>query len=698
MSRLERPDDPLARRHANLARLSSDLFPVRQAILAAADISGDQALLPEQSAGNDELSALDILVRDFGFTEIDRLILLLLLGIQVDPVMSAAASVIADGGETPRLTVQMAIEILQLPEAPGTHLAFSELGTLRRNQFIRLDPGAAFLQSALLLDECTMTFLTELVYFDPALAPFMRPLRRVADLPESLRAPREALLWARRGAGPCHIWLNSPSRELAEQVFATALNHAPAAVFAASAIPAEVDEARILGVRLNRHKMILDAEIALEFDTPPNAFHAPAALAAFLREINTTLVCWAPTDTAGNPDHNGRETAALRVERPQITITIPDPTATDRETLWRDEIEGQLSGLLTPELMDGLRRAGQIDNLAAQMSEEYRLEPQAIAGAVRLMRLREDLPETQPATGDIGAIVNTGAMRLAAQAATHQRLSSLAEHIPALGSLDDLVLARREKAKLLAIRDHMANRRRVYREWKLDRVAGERGLGVSALFYGPSGTGKTFAGEKLAAELGLALFRVDLSQTVSKWIGETEKNISQVFEAAQGGGALLLFDEADALFGKRGDAKDSGGHHANATVGHLLQAMERHPGMMILTTNRFDAVDQAFLRRLNYVVDFPAPGVAERRLIWQRCLPETVPQRDIDFDLLAGLPLSGGQIRLVAVHAAIHAAARPGPVTMQDAAFAARMEYDKHGRTPSERLFQVIPQPVDRSS
>ena len=154
-----------------------------------------------------------------------------------------------------------------------------------------------------------------------------------------------------------------------------------------------------------------------------------------------------------------------------------------------------------------------------------------------------------------------------------------------------------------------------------------RGLGISALFAGESGTGKTMAAEVLANELRLDLYRIDLSAVVSKYIGETEKNLRRLFDAAEDGGAILFFDEADALFGKRSEVKDSHDRYANIEINYLLQRMEAYRGLAILATNMKSALDPAFLRRLRFIVDFPFPGAAERRAIWQQVFPRADADR-----------------------------------------------------------------------
>ncbi len=224
--------------------------------------------------------------------------------------------------------------------------------------------------------------------------------------------------------------------------------------------------------------------------------------------------------------------------------------------------------------------------------------------------------------------------------------------------------------------DHARHRSRVYGDWGF-RAKGARGLGISALFGGPSGTGKTMAAEVLAGELDLDLYRIDLSSVVSKYIGETEKNLRRVFDAAEEGGAILLFDEADALFGKRSEVKDSHDRYANIEVSYLLQRMEAYRGLAILTTNLKSALDPAFLRRLRFVVQFPFPDPAARAEIWRHVFPPSAPIAGLEPATLARLNVTGGSIRNIALGGAFLAAAAGDEIRMTHLLQAARSEYAK---------------------
>lgn len=270
-----------------------------------------------------------------------------------------------------------------------------------------------------------------------------------------------------------------------------------------------------------------------------------------------------------------------------------------------------------------------------------------------------------------------------------QGLDGLAQRIEPQAQWDDLVLP---PAQLQQLRQLAACRRhgaQVLDDWGF-RAKSARGLALTALFSGPSGTGKTMAAEILARDLcadsgALALYRVDLAAVVSKYIGETKKNIGRIFDAAEDAGAVLLFDEGEAIFARRSaEVKDSHDRHANSETSYLLQRLESYAGIAIVTTNLRAAVDDAFLRRFRAVIDFPFPDAAQRALIWRAVLPEALPRAGIDFDALARLAVSGGFIRAIALTAAWLAAESGGPLTMAHLERAARQEYVKLGKPLSE--------------
>jgi AAA+ superfamily predicted ATPase len=259
---------------------------------------------------------------------------------------------------------------------------------------------------------------------------------------------------------------------------------------------------------------------------------------------------------------------------------------------------------------------------------------------------------------------------------TRPALETLAQRIEPLATWDDLILPQKAKNVIREIAIQVEQRRKVYYDWGFADKS-NRGLGISALFSGESGTGKTMASEVLANELQLDLYRIDLSQVVNKYIGETEKNLKRIFDAAEGSGAILLFDEADALFGKRSEVKDSHDRYSNIEVSYLLQKMEEYNGLAVLTTNMRHALDKAFLRRIRFVVPFPFPDAPTRTEIWKKAFPASTPTQELDYHKLAALTITGGNIRNIALNASFVAAGENRPVSMPDIQHAARNEYQK---------------------
>ena len=269
---------------------------------------------------------------------------------------------------------------------------------------------------------------------------------------------------------------------------------------------------------------------------------------------------------------------------------------------------------------------------------------------------------------------------------TSPELDMLVQKLELKSNWDDIVLPETAMKQLVQIANQVKFRTIVYDNWGF-RKKMNRGLGINALFVGESGTGKTMAAEVLANELNLHLYKIDLSGVVSKYIGETEKNLRRVFDAAEDGGAILFFDEADALFGKRSEVKDSHDRYANIEVNYLLQRMESYNGLAILATNKKGALDEAFTRRLRFIIHFPFPGIKERKAIAQKAFPSSVPTSGLDFDRLAALNLTGGSFYNIAINAAFHAAEKGSAVTMPIFLSAAKAEFQKIERPVKESDF-----------
>ena len=264
-------------------------------------------------------------------------------------------------------------------------------------------------------------------------------------------------------------------------------------------------------------------------------------------------------------------------------------------------------------------------------------------------------------------------------------LEQLTRRISPTRGWDDIVLSPDRSALLRSVVERYRHANEVYDDWGFSPTPSR---GLVALFAGPSGTGKTLASEIIAGELGLDVFKLDLSSVVSKYIGETEKNLEQIFDAASAGNLVLFFDEADSLFGKRSEVRDARDRYANIEVSYLLQRLEAYDGLVILATNFEKNVDEAFLRRIHVRVEFAIPGVEERRAIWANNLPTSAPIDGVDIDWLARqFELSGGSIRNAAIHSAFVAAAAGSDITMECAVRGVAREYRKMGRLLKEKDF-----------
>ena len=275
----------------------------------------------------------------------------------------------------------------------------------------------------------------------------------------------------------------------------------------------------------------------------------------------------------------------------------------------------------------------------------------------------------------------------AARAVAARHAPETVRRPPAIFGWNDIVLSETVRQQVASIPDHVRHSAQVLDDWGFaSRLP--YGRGVGALFSGPSGTGKTMCAQVIARALGVELMQVELSRCVSKYIGETEKNIDACFAAAEAASAVLLFDEADALFGKRTEIKDAHDRHANVEVAYLLQRIEAYEGLVILTTNLKNNIDTAFLRRLRFCIDFTMPAEAERERIWQVAIPDTAKcAEDVDTAFLARrLPLSGGSIQSIAVNAAFHAAAAGcEEIHMRHVMTATRAELIKNGMFSTEK-------------
>ncbi len=604
--------------------------------------------------------ALYMLAHLFGLTGFEREVLLLCLAPELDPGFERLYGYVQD--ETARLypTPHLALSLLAR-EADGdgrdgtpaaARDSFLPEAPLRRFALMILESGAqpmaTLASSPMRLDRRIVDYLLGINRPDEQLDTLLRPV------PERLLAQQHGELvdrlfhWSEANAGrgnwplinltgPVGVGKRAVARALAER----------------------------LGLRLH------------ELDTdrlPAAAPERKAVLRLLEREaVLLQLACYLnagsldPADQAGNDGF--RDTVEQlgvllivgsrerwRSERRVLSLAVPKPDAEAREDLWRQALEGTAHALDT-----------QLGIVVQQFDFGPREIIRVVTAARDLADLRSPGKEGRIAAGDLWQSCRD----LAGQA-----LGELAQPLDPGYAWDDIVLPEDVLSQLREIAAQVAHRARVYEDWGFGEKL-SRGRGIAALFAGPSGTGKTMAAEVLAGQLELDLYRIDLAGVVSKYIGETEKNLRKVFDAAERSGAILFFDEADALFGKRTEVKDSHDRYANIEVNYLLQCMEEYRGLAILATNRKSALDRAFLRRLRFLVDFPFPDTAGRRRIWQQVFPDRAECEGLDYDALARLEISGGNIHNIALNAAFLAADEDTPVRMHQVLRAARREYAK---------------------
>ncbi|MEZ4295086.1 MAG: ATP-binding protein [Polyangiaceae bacterium] len=547
-------------------------------------------------------------------------------------------------GDPARTQPTVALCIARLPGA--TWGAFSPDGPLRRWRLVRLGEGDVFTGRTITLQEAVLHYLLGAPGRDFKLNARLRQVRPGADLPPSRQAIARRIGEALSDRSPPHVQLVAASAEEVRPLCVAVAAQRDLSLWElpAWALPESPEDREDLlftsarDARLSGGLLFLDAASASD---PAQLRHA-TELAS--RAPDPILLC-------------GPE--VLRPSgRAVLGVSLPRLPHEEAKGLWRRALEGT-------------EAAHSID--VAALAARFQLTPEGIASAAKSVGLGE--------AGEPPDRTVWRACRLLSRA----RLDDLAQRIEPEATWGGLVLPAEEVRTLHAIEAQVRHRARVFHQWGFS-AHGERGSGTAAIFSGPSGTGKTMAAEVLAGALELDLYRIDLSSVVSKYIGETEKNLRRVFDAAEEGGAILLFDEADALFGKRTEVKDSHDRHANIEVSYLLQRMESYQGLAILTTNLRKNIDDAFLRRIQFVVDFPFPDEGQRERIWRAIFPPQTPLDGVDPRRLARLAVAGGNIKNIARNAAYLAAAEDRPLGMHHLLDAARLEYTKLGQplTPPE--------------
>jgi hypothetical protein len=605
--------------------------------------------------------ALVTLAARLGLSPFEEQVLLLCVAMELDPGLGALCAAAQDDPSASHPTFALAFELFDDPAwdvvTPGRPLRYWRLIEISQ------PAGRPLTRSVLRADERIVSLAKGMNYLDDRIEPLFPPV--AGEFDPAMLAPTQQTLVddvlrrLRRADGPAPIVnLVGPdgiTKTLLGAAIAWTAGRRLHAI-GADLLPSGSDDLETLARLWDRESLLLPIALLVDaHDLDPAATDGPARQVARFLSRSDGLVFLASRERW------------TKLPRASVTVDALRPAASEQRDGWRDQ-------LVKRSVADDAA-----DAAARSLAGQFRLDlPQinAIVDAV----VEEGGPELPELRRELWS---------ECLAHSRPRLDVLAQRVDVRPSWDDFVLAEPQLSLLHQLSHQVADRTTVYETWGF-AARMNRGLGISALFAGASGTGKSMAAEVIAAELRLDLYRIDLSAVVSKYIGETEKNLRRLFDAAEDGGALLFFDEADALFGKRSEVKDSHDRYANIEVNYLLQRMESYRGLAILATNMRSALDTAFVRRIRFIVEFPFPALAERRMMWQKVLPAAAPRDQLDWDRLASLPTTGGMIHSVALNAAFMAAHRGEPVSMSMLLDAAKTEFRKQELPILERDFAWV--------
>jgi predicted nucleic acid-binding protein len=577
-------------------------------------------------------AAIDSLQQIFDLTAFERDLLLLCAGAEMDANLAALCAKHSRPENSGRINFGAASSVLE----DADWSALLPMRPLRHFRLLEMDASRGLASAPLRMEERILHFLLGTNMLDTRLQGFVRALHAEQDcIAGSHRevAQRISAAFDTGDARTHQIHLAGNDTAGAEDVAAAvaAEQGRTALALRVEDLPPRGPELDLLAQLLEREGVLLPALVLL---VCPADEISPAA-----RALADQLSC--PVLLAG------RE--ALRSDRPVLRFDVLRPPPLEQRQLWQAALGDQADE--QAEVVDAL-------------SEQFRLSARSIVATATMAQ------NSQISLWD------------ACRNLVRPRVESLAQRVPVGAAWDDLVLPAPQSKMLHQMAAQVRHRTQVHQSWGFSEHS-HQGLGISALFAGESGTGKSLAAQVLASELKLDLYRVDLSAVVSKYIGETERNLRQVFDAAEDGGVMLLFDESDAIFARRAEVKDSLDRYANIETAYLLQRMESFTGIAVLTTNFRTSLDRAFQRRLRFVISFPFPDATQREAIWRRAFPVSTPLDAINYPRLAQMNLSGGNIRNIALTAAFLAASSGVPVNMGHLLEAAHTESHKMERALS---------------
>ncbi|MBN8992441.1 MAG: ATP-binding protein [Rhizobiales bacterium] len=617
----------------------------KSAAKASAAVASDPRIALEKKAQKSRyVPALAQLARKLNLSAFEQDVLLLCAATALDAGMGGLCAAASGEGAKSYPTFALAMRAFDNPAWD----ALAPSGALRYWRLIEIHQGAnePLISSALRADERIVNYLKGLNHLDDRVANWIRPvaLGPAGELTPSRRELCDRIqtfvVAEQKTPGRPLIQLLGPPVAAKRQIAAEVSRSLGYELWRISATSVSElgSEQDIFSRLLLRESVLVGAAVYVDNDEEhvEHRHSMPPPLIRFLDRLDDVLVFLATAE----PVHG--------IDQSNLHELVGKPTTSEQRAAWIALI--------------GTKRHADADRLAGQ----FDLDIATIERVVAMVK-----PSDGPRAG------NKAELWQGAREAARPRVLGLAERIDTKVEWNDLVLPAEQKDLLRELAAQVPYQWTVYQQWGFANRA-NRGLGISAMFCGGSGTGKNMAAEVVAQDVGLDLYRIDLASVVNKYIGETEKNLRRVFDAFEDGGAILFFDEADALFGKRSEVKDSHDRYANIEINYLLQRIEAYRGLVILATNRRAALDPAFLRRLRFIVEFPYPGADERAAIWENVFPVETP-KDTDFDpkRLGQLALSGGNIQSVALNAAFLAASRSSKVNMSLILSCARNELVK---------------------
>lgn len=606
-------------------------------------------------------SSLDLLSELFRLNEFERLLVLLCLAAEDQPAFVTLFAAVHGDTQLRHPTFDLALSVFcqGTEDKMAARSVLTPASALRRFRLVtglETQQGPSRSLRPLALDERIADYLHGWNQIDESVAQIVRPVRPVPLGPSGMSVVERLVRWVESGAAQ-EAWplihFTGPSGAGKLAVARAFCQRAGLQLYLLDTVklPApDSPNARLMQSLVQRETLLTKMAIYLDLSEVNTADRAAASA---VRD-------WVE-NSAGVLFVGSTERWAFR--RPVMHLAVSRPDKSEQNQLWAQTLLGADAVLH--------------DSVEAVV-EQFDFGPESIvqtAEAARTMA-RQHAAES----------ISASHLWSACRDHVGWKMQALAQRLEPVYTWDDIVLPDDVMRQIREIADQVAARARVYEEWRFGAKL-PRGRGISALFSGPSGTGKTMAAEILANHLRLDLLRIDLAGVVSKYIGETEKNLKNVFDAAEQTGAMLFFDEADALFGKRTEVKDSHDRYANIETNYLLQRMEDYRGLAILCTNRRSALDRAFMRRLRFLVDFPAPDASQRKRIWERVIPAEAPVVDLDLDALSRMEVSGGNIRNIALNAAFLAAGEGSAIGMRHLMHAARREYSKIDKLLTEAEF-----------